>query len=499
MKKLFALFVCAFITTCIFAAEMDVRVRSVPDKVSMAAFKNPKTGLSPLVQNLTEDVNDDALKVKIIHDWICDNIAFDTQMYFSGKNKQQDLASVMKKKVALGEGYATLFREMCAAAGIEAVNVKGWSKGLGYSGKLEKKPDYTWNAVNINGAWKLVDVAWDAGIVEIHTWIKHYSTEWLFLEPENFIYSHLPEDPSYQYLPESDRRSKEQFVKEPYIAGKFFESGLSLSKNIPLYDTVITGETEYVFKVDSGTTVTSEIRDKNQNDVTNASWLNRTKDTLYFSIDVPDTADYKAMLFAKKADIDNYGFKFDIKDFEKNIMPGAEQLAADKTITSSELKMFKSSFIKSKENDAYYIKEDCFNKAQNENLIKIFELLELNPRIMEPVLEFNVKADASYKGFGRDVVKYPTTYNVYNNSTGTKLIAPVCGRLKTGDVVLFKVESTDFSDIAVELEETLVNFEKKGNGIFELKVTVPEGDVLKVYGSNNGHNYNGLWYYDIVK
>ncbi len=499
MKKFFTFLFCVLMMNCMFASVMDARVRSVPASISSAAFKNPKAELAPLVQNLTKGIDDEKLKVKVIHDWICDNIAFDTQMYFSGKNKQQDFVNVMKKKLALGEGYANLFKEMCSAAGLEAVAVKGWSKGLGYSGKLEKKPDYTWNAVKVNGVWKLVDVAWDAGIVEIRTWIKHYSTEWLFLEPENFIYSHLPEDSSYQYLSEADQRSKEQFVKEPYIAGIFFESGLSLTKNIPLYDTVITGETEYVFNIDSNTTVTSEIRDKNQNDVKNASWLNRSKDKLYFQIDVPDTAEYKAMLFAKKADADNYGFKFDINDFERNILPAAEELAASKEITAAELKLFKSSFTKVKGNDAYYIKEDLFNDRQNENLVKIFELIELNPRIMEPVLEFNVKADSSYKGFGRGVVKYPTTYNVYNNSTGTKLIAPVCGKLKAGTEVLFQVESSDFAYIAIEDDGSLVNFEKNASGVFELSAVVPEGDVLKVYGSNNGHNYNGLWYYDIIK
>ncbi|MBR1910727.1 MAG: hypothetical protein IJ828_00035, partial [Treponema sp.] len=275
MKKNFALFVCIFMVTCMFAAGMDKRVRSVPASISSAAFKNPKAALAPLVQNLVEGIDDEELKVKVIHDWICDTIAFDAQMYFLGKNKQQDFASVMKKKLALSEGYANLFKEMCSAAGIESVAVKGWSKGFGYAGKLAKKPDYTWNAVKVNGIWKLADVTQDAGIVEIRTWIKHYSTEWLFLEPENFIYSHLPEDASYQFLSEAEQRTKEQFEKEPYIAGIFFDLGLALTKNIPLHDTVITGETEYIFSVDSGTTVTSEIRDKNQNDVKNASWLNR--------------------------------------------------------------------------------------------------------------------------------------------------------------------------------------------------------------------------------
>ena len=105
----------------------------------------------------------------------------------------------------------------------------------------------------------------------------------------------------------------------------------------------------------------------------------------------------------------------------------------------------KESFIRIKENDAYYIKEDVFAQERNDTLIKIFELLELNPRNMETVLEFNVKADSSYKGFGRGVVKYPTAYNVYNNSTGTKLVSPVCGKLQKGEEVSFVVAYLEVS------------------------------------------------------
>ena len=64
---------------------------------------------------------------------------------------------------------------------------------------------------------------------------------------------------------------------------------------------------------------------------------------------------------------------------------------------------------------------------------------------------------------------------------------------------MFQVESSDFAYIAIEDDGSLVNFEKNARGVFELSAVVPEGDVLKVYGSNNGHNYNGLWYYDIIK
>ncbi len=77
---------------------MDSRVRSVPTDAAEKVFKKPKEGLPLVVKHLTQNAGGAQAKVKVIHDWICDNIAYDTDMYFSGKVSKQDYETVLKKK-----------------------------------------------------------------------------------------------------------------------------------------------------------------------------------------------------------------------------------------------------------------------------------------------------------------------------------------------------------------------------------------------------------------
>ena len=72
---------------------MNSRVRSVPADISASVTQSPKKNVQALVTNLTEGLADDSLKVRVIHDWICDNIAYDADMYFSGKVKKQELSA----------------------------------------------------------------------------------------------------------------------------------------------------------------------------------------------------------------------------------------------------------------------------------------------------------------------------------------------------------------------------------------------------------------------
>ena len=226
-----------------FAASMDSRVRKVPTAALELVFTEPTKGLPAVVRSLTANVKDVNTKVKVLHDWICDNIAYDTEMYFSEQEiHDQDYESILKKKKALCSGYTNLMNEMCRLAGIESIGIIGYSKGFGYAGYLHDFCDHAWNAVHIGARWQLIDVTWDAGYIDYKTFIKRYSTEWLHRTPEQFVYSHLPEDETYQYL--KTPRTKEEFVAEPYIAGIFFEYGFALGKERPGYTNEISQSTD---------------------------------------------------------------------------------------------------------------------------------------------------------------------------------------------------------------------------------------------------------------
>ena len=233
-KKLLFVVLSLLLYSSLFAATMNPKVRQVPKNIKEQIFITPKETLPALVKFLTGTVADTGSKVKILHDWICDNIAYDVDVFTENGAGLQDYESVLKKKKAVCVGYSNLMSAMCYYAKIEVDIIPGWSKGFNYPGYLREKSDHAWNVVKIGGRWKLIDVTWDAGFVEYGTFIKNYSNHYYNLTPAQFIYSHLPEDEKWQLLSEKERRTPEQFVKEPYIPGVFFEYGLAFGKEAPI-------------------------------------------------------------------------------------------------------------------------------------------------------------------------------------------------------------------------------------------------------------------------
>jgi hypothetical protein len=498
MKKFFSAFIFfIFIAVLSAAPAMNSKIRSVPKETQEKVFSKPKEGLPLLVNYLIQNAGSANIKVKILHDWICDNISYDAETYFSGKRAKQDYVSVLKKKKALCSGYSNLMNEMCRLANIESIVISGFSKGFGYSGKLDRGPDHDWNAVNINGKWQLVDVTWDAGRVDWKTYVKNYSDEWLFLEPKYFIYSHLPENDEYQFLKEI--KTKEEFVREPYVSGKFFRMGFSFGKEMPDYNTVLSSEKEFDFNISQPQTqISCEIFDKsNSSEVQNAAWVNRTGNSFTINIDVPDSNNYEACIFAKKLSEENYGERFPIAQFEGKFLPQAEYFFENKKITEQELNFFKEAFFKVEENGFYYLYEDLFATQRNNAIKKIFKLLELPPSHSEQVLDFNIKTDGSYEGFGTKL-KYPSYYYSYTSATNTKLISPVTGVLNKGETVLFEIATKNYTGIAVNSNGSLTPLKKDPKtGIYSGEITVEDNEEIIVYGTRNGKNYEGLWFYSV--
>lgn len=496
MKKFTSLLILLLLSTNIFAAKMASQVRSVPKAIVEAAFENPTDNLKALVSSLVRNSSDTSGKVKIIHDWICDNISYDTEMYFSGWVSKQDYVSVLKKKKAVCSGYVSLMNAMCRLAGIEAIGIQGYSKGFGYTGKINERPDHEWNAIKIGNVWKLVDVCWDAGFVDMRNFVKHYSTEWLFLAPEYFIYSHLPIDEKYQFL--KTPKTKEDFVKEPYVEGKFFEKGFRLGKNAPDYTNIISEETFYDFEMKGGYSIISRLVSSDTMEVIeNALWINRTGSKFSINADIPDSQKYEVIIYAKRVNEENYGDIFSIPEFEQRIMPTVEDLLANKKITQKEFDDFSEAFFKIEENGRYYLAEDLFATSRNNVIKKILKLSNCSNDIHEPILTFEIKADSSYAGFGSKK-KFPSTYSTYGTSVSTNLISPIEGTLKNNSKVQFKIESREYLKMAVSITDTLIPLSKNPKtGYFEGEFEITNTDKVIVYGSKGSQSYSGLWFYEV--
>jgi hypothetical protein len=212
---------------------IDPRARRVPAEIRRGVFAEPERYLAPLVRSLIGGVGEEFHQVKILHDWVADNIAYDVESYLSGARVESAWENTLRRRKGVCHGYAVLLAEMCRLAGIPCEKVSGYGRGYRFGiGRVESvsQVNHAWNAVKIGGQWYLVDVTWDAGHVHERSFEKAYGTTYLFPEPQQFLYTHFPTDPQWQLL--DPARTAQQFVGLPYLRGRFFEHGMRLATGL---------------------------------------------------------------------------------------------------------------------------------------------------------------------------------------------------------------------------------------------------------------------------
>ncbi|MBQ3687019.1 MAG: hypothetical protein II932_04230, partial [Treponema sp.] len=397
----------------LFPISMNPRVRSVPRELQEQVFVTPEETLPGLTAALVAGVGDTATKVRILHDWICDNIAYDCDVFSEQGAGPQNHAAVLQKRKAVCSGYSNLMYVMCYYAGVEADVVSGWSKGFNYPGYLRDRSDHAWNVIKIGSRWQQVDVTWDAGHVEGTTFIKRYSTQWLNRKPEEFIYSHLPEEEQWQLLKEP--RSPEQFVKEPYIEGTFFDYGFSLGTGSPAYTNDIDGAAAFCIYRSGGSPVRCDLYEADSGrDVPHSVWCDSYGNRMEALADVPDGKTYCLRWFAQQKDASRPPKFFAASEFERRLLPKARELLKANKITQKEFDFLEASFWKVEENGRYYPVEDLFDTARNTATMKILRLAEMAGSGYERVLEVEVRAAEGYGGYGQGLARFPVMYAPFN-------------------------------------------------------------------------------------
>jgi tetratricopeptide (TPR) repeat protein len=147
--------------------------------------------------------------------------AYDADGFFKKTRGDSTPEGVLVSRVAVCEGYSRLFHELAKRAGLETERVRGVAKGIETA--TEKGPQgHAWNAVKIDGQWRLIDSTWGAGTLRGAKFEKSYDDYYLFIAPERLIFTHLPEDSKWQLL--DPAISREEFESWPRASRHFFKA-----------------------------------------------------------------------------------------------------------------------------------------------------------------------------------------------------------------------------------------------------------------------------------
>lgn len=156
------------------------------------------------------DLKDDPVKSVFL--WITDNIRYDVQKANQindgispvGNKKfknevefdEYQLKTLMSRKKGVCQDYSLLFHSIMEELGYESYRVSGYIKK---KGKVNTKIGHQWNAIKIDGEWRLFDATWSAGYVKDgKKFVKKYFPEWYDVEPKEMIKTHMPYDPIWQ-------------------------------------------------------------------------------------------------------------------------------------------------------------------------------------------------------------------------------------------------------------------------------------------------------------
>lgn len=141
-----------------------------------------------LVNSLGLPAMDDEAKVQAIHNWITDNISYDTQAYFDNRIELNSASQTLEQRKGLCRDYSFLFAAMSRSCGLPCKIVYGNATD-DFSSTTSL---HAWNEVLINGQWIAVDSTWDAGFIRGSSFVRSPSSKYLAPDRATFALSHQP-------------------------------------------------------------------------------------------------------------------------------------------------------------------------------------------------------------------------------------------------------------------------------------------------------------------
>jgi hypothetical protein len=208
------------------AAAVDSIVRLYPKDFSSA---------DKLAQRIQSDFSTDFGKARAIFSWIAFNVRYDVKSYLHPKKqktikykteeerlqkvKQQHdkmIAKVLRKQKAVCSGYSELFNYVALKVGLESQVNEGDAKTRFYDiGRRRVKVSHAWNSVRIDGIWRLLDVTWGAGYVDLEKekFYKNFKPVYFDTEPKTFFMRHYPKKGIWF----DTVVDKDEFLKAPLV------------------------------------------------------------------------------------------------------------------------------------------------------------------------------------------------------------------------------------------------------------------------------------------
>lgn len=200
--------------------QLDEAVRAVKE-----------TNLEDVTKALAHLTHTDRDKAWAVYIWLTENIAYDTEAYFTQSKAKEifDPQVAFKKHHAICYGYTALYKLIGEKFGLKIEIVEGNAKGFAYKG-LRELDEHAWNAVLLDGKWMLIDPTWGAGYVgDDKTFKKEFNDYFFDIHPKLLKLTHYPKNMQWfmdEVIPEQQAFMRTSFFHPKYLEA-LIKNGMS--------------------------------------------------------------------------------------------------------------------------------------------------------------------------------------------------------------------------------------------------------------------------------
>ena len=161
------------------------------DRRAVASTDYDTRSLDALAAHIRRAARSESARLRAAYVWAAVHVSYD-HAALTGPRPSQSPETVLATGRGVCEGIARLTVDLATRMGIEAVAVGGWATAP--TGEASVAPDglHMWVAARVDGRWTLSDPTWAPG--------GSGPSMWFDVPPDEFVRTHLPQDPRWQLL-----------------------------------------------------------------------------------------------------------------------------------------------------------------------------------------------------------------------------------------------------------------------------------------------------------
>lgn len=169
------------------------------DRIALSIPSTQTNNTTDIAEYINTHFDSDSKKVRAAYTWVANNIKYDAahlHRVILNEDREEKVTWALERKKGVCENFAAILTDICIKSGLRSYAIEGYTR---YNGLVDKS-GHAWCAVFIDNTWYLYDPTWDAGFQDNGHFTAQPGTNYFQVSPSEFIQSHMPFDPMFQFL-----------------------------------------------------------------------------------------------------------------------------------------------------------------------------------------------------------------------------------------------------------------------------------------------------------